>query len=212
MSKYKDIEALNHWKTVLEEYPHDEKVQGKYREQYRLIGRDNARLPMKWSSDKSTHAGFLPGDGKGEGKPWMDVHPDFEEWNAEELVKDNDSAFHYWRRILELRKKEKDLLVYGNFEMFDLNDDASRVVAYLRTDDKTGKKCLVMGNFDEKETWWTIPKSVQDVIVKDGKFNKGAVVQELRNYTADEGGNQVRQSGGEYAVRLRAWETLVLIS
>jgi hypothetical protein len=36
-------------------------------------------------------------------------HPNFKNWDAEALVNNPDSSFHYWRKLLALRK-EKDVL------------------------------------------------------------------------------------------------------
>ena len=149
--KYKDLEMQNHWQQVLKEHPNDTKLQKAYLEQYRLVGRDNARTPMQWTRGK--HAGFMPEDV--DQKPWMDIHPDYEQWNADAIVKDKDSSFHYWRRLLDLRKEEKDLFVYGNFEL--LEDESEEVVAYLRTEDSQSsskKQALVICSFSKDEVWW----------------------------------------------------------
>jgi hypothetical protein len=36
-------------------------------------------------------------------------HPNFKNWDAEAPVNNPDSSFHYWRKLLALRK-EKDVL------------------------------------------------------------------------------------------------------
>ena len=217
MDEYKDIEALNHWKTVLRDFPDDKEKQAAYRRQYRLIGRDNARTPMQWTSDKSTYAGFLPGDASKDDKPWMSIHPDFEKWNAEALLADHDSAFYYWQKILKLRRQNKDLLVYGDFEMLDLDNEFGNVVAYLRSDDSPQestqsagpKKCLVLTNFSEKEVLWRVPVKVEDLLFDGSGLKKGVILKDLRNYDT-ESERAIRKDGEEgWKIQLRPWEIIV---
>ena len=213
MDMYKDIEALNHWKTVLRDYPDDKEKQAAYRRQYRLIGRDNARTPMQWTSDESSYAGFLP-QGK-DAQPWMSIHPDFKNWNAETLLKDNDSAFYYWQRILKLRKQYKNLFVYGDFEMLDLDDESENVIAYLRTENaqkgssRHGSRCLVITNFSGQEVWWKVPEKVEGLLLEEGALKSNAILQDFRNYSA-ESENEVRKDGEKsWKMWLRPWEVLV---
>jgi len=150
IEKYKDIECLNHWNMILREHPDDKELQARTLKQYRLIARDNARTPVQWSA--APNAGFTA-----EGvKPWMDIHPDYKQWNAEALAKDPDSAYHYWMDILKLRKKHKELFVYGYFKMVDMpNED---IIAYLRTSEDGTENALVVTSFSGKDVEWTIPE------------------------------------------------------
>lgn len=230
--EYKDIEVLNHWKTVLRDYPDDKAKQAAYRYQYRLVGRDNARTPMQWTPDSKTFAGFLPDDAPANAKPWMSVHPDLEKWNAETLLKHKDSVFYFWQRLLKLRKEYKDILVYGDFEMLDLENKFADVVAYLRTDtgsdshpssdtnvDSGPRHCLVAGNFSGREDiHWTVPAHVQRIFFDDAGMKKGAVRQDLRNYAATDGeesNDDVKRTGdgsGSWSIRLRPWEVVIAIA
>ncbi|RMZ80079.1 hypothetical protein DV737_g3177, partial [Chaetothyriales sp. CBS 132003] len=192
MEKYKDIECVNHWKTVLRDYPNDKATQQKFRDQYRLIGRDNARTPIQWNSNK--WAGFVP-----EGSdltPWMDVHPDYGTWNAESLVKDENSSYHYWRKLLAFRKQEKDTIVYGQFTMLDTENKFPDVVAYTRTSEK--KKAIVIASFGKEDVEFTVPEEHAGLL-------QSGVVPHLRNY--DE---EVRLNGS--TVVLRPFEILIAIS
>jgi glycosidase len=223
LEQYKDIELLNHWRTVLDEYPHDLEKQAAFRRQYRLIGRDNARTPMQWTADPDTYAGFLADDAPKHARPWMSIHPDFPTWNAQAQLADPESPFHYWRRVLRLRKQHKDVFVYGDFEMLDM--DHPCIVAYLRTADGNGadeqtrrSSCLVLTNFSRESVWWTVPSRAADVLIehsgsqgREGGLRTGAVIEELRNYNVHGvGENQVRkQLNGDWAVELRPWEVIV---
>lgn len=195
LSHYKDIEVINHWNTVLRDHPNDKKLQEDTKRQYWLIGRDNARTPIQWNSSK--HAGWTTDNPAKE--PWMDIHPDYETWNAEAAVADPDSAFHYWRKVLALRKSEKDVLIYGQFEMLDIEHDD--VCAYVRKSDK-GKNLLVIGNWKEKEVAWTVPKEYA------GLLTKQSILSDFKNYKEE---TQVSSKDGETVITLKPFETLVAL-
>ena len=202
MEKYLDIEMQNHWQQVLREHPDDQKLQEMYKGQYRLIGRDHARTPMQWNSGKN--AGFSPESIQ----PWMYIHPDYEKWNAEAIVKDKDSSFHFWKKLLSLRKEEKDLFVYGNFEMLDMDNEHEEVVAYVRTEDSntdSKKQALVVASFSKEEVWWKVPAKYTHIILQDGDSKIRGVLQELRNYTSE---NEVKDG----AIKLGPLEVLVAIT
>ena len=204
LDKYKDLEQRNHWETVLRDHPDDQAKQQMFKDQYRLIGRDNARTPMQWSAKK--YAGFMPESVHGE--PWMDVHPDFKKWNADALLEDKDSSFHYWKKLLKLRKQEKDLFVYGDFEMLDTDNEFGDVIAYVRTkdmNDASKKKALVIANFGKADVSWTVPAEYTGMLFAAGKLRKDVVVPELRNYAEE---NEVEGT----AIRLRPFEIVVAVS
>jgi len=85
-------------------------------------GRDNARTPMQW--DESKNAGFTSGE------PWLKVNPNFKEINAAEAQEDEDSIFHFYRKIMSYRKSCKTL-VYGCFKR--IPQDSKDLFAYERT-------------------------------------------------------------------------------
>ena len=99
--------------------------------------RDNARTPMQWDNG--------PGAGFTEGTPWCRVNPNYTKINAEEALKDQNSIFHYYKKLIRLRKEEP-ILIYGTFELFCPEDE--HIFAYTR--EWKGKKWLVVGNFYEK--------------------------------------------------------------
>ncbi|EXJ57538.1 trehalose-6-phosphate hydrolase [Cladophialophora yegresii CBS 114405] len=222
LDKYKDIEVINHWKTVLRDYPDDKDKQAAYKRQYRLIGRDNARTPMQWTSDAGTFAGFLPDDRPKDAKPWMSIYPDFERWNAEAQLSDWDSAFLYWQRILALRKQHKDIFVYGDFEMLDVDNDFPNVVAYLRSDrsaehsqaenEKPGS-CLVIANFSKDRLWWRVPEKVEGILFDGRRLRSEAIRQDLRNYTGSAAGdNATERDARGWKIDLMAWEVVVAVA
>lgn len=228
LDEYKDIEMQNHWNTVvLREYADDMAAQAAFKKQYRLIGRDNARTPMQWTPTAEDYAGFLPSTQKEASlKPWMSIHPDFPQWNAQTLLADPSSPLHYWRRLLATRKSLKHVFVYGDFDMLDL--DHETVVAYLRTAATTStststststqqpspQKSLIMTNFSGEVVPWRVPATAVEILCdpSTGTVRPGAIVEELRNYV-DEGDNVVRRTeDGGCIIELRPWEVVVAVS
>lgn len=113
--------------------------------EYQKKSRDNARTPMQW--DSSPNAGFTSVNST----PWMTANPNFTEVNAESQVNDPGSPFSYWKSMLAMRKKYKDIVVYGNFEILDETNE--KVIAYLRQSEK-GEKMLVLCNFSPQKVEW----------------------------------------------------------
>jgi hypothetical protein len=65
---------------------------------------------MQW--DNGPEAGFTTG------KPWLPVNPNHTLINAAEQVKRPDSVFHYYQKLIALRK-ELDVMVYGHYELLE---------------------------------------------------------------------------------------------
>src|SRR5690606_25545948 len=86
--------------------------------------RDNARTPMHW--DDSPHAGFTTGE------PWIGVNPNHATINAAAAVADEDSVFHHYRRLIELRRREP-VVAAGDYTPLLREDPA--VYAYRRRRD-----------------------------------------------------------------------------
>jgi glycosidase len=186
IDRYRDIETLNHWQKVLREHGEDETFQAVILEEYRKKARDNARTPMQW--DGSRHAGFTTAE-----RPWMDVHPDYGEWNVAKQVADQGSVFSYWKAVLRLRKESKGLFVYGGFEMLDFENED--IVAYLRTWDQVNR-ALVVTSFRDREVDWEVPEIVRSML---------DCPVPLKNY---EDGPKVE---GTSKLRLRPFEALVFV-
>jgi len=70
------------------------------------INRDNARTPMQWSDEK--YAGFSSVE------PWLMLNPNHKTINVADSQKDANSIFHFYQRLLAL-KKEIPALCYGDF-------------------------------------------------------------------------------------------------
>ena len=130
IDKYRDIETLNMYRERLEAgYDEKEIMDSVYAK-----SRDNARTPMQWNSQEN--AGFTTGT------PWIEVNPNYREINAEEEMKNPDSVYQFYRRLIRLRKTYP-VFADGRFEL--LLPDDRRIFAYTRTDCDT--EMLVCANF-----------------------------------------------------------------
>nr|WP_317282767.1 alpha-glucosidase [uncultured Sellimonas sp.] len=133
ISQYRDIETLNMYNERLEKGYAKEEIMHSIHEK----GRDNARTPMQWNDKKN--AGFT------EGTPWIQVNPNYKEINAEQEKKDPKSIFHYYQKLIRLRK-ENTIFTEGKFEL--LLEKDPQIFAYTRTNEQ--EKMCVIANFTEQ--------------------------------------------------------------
>lgn len=135
IEEYDDIETRNMYNDRISKgYTHEEIMESIYTK-----GRDNARTPMQWSCEK--HGGFT------EGKPWLTVNPNFKEINVEDSINDENSIFHHYRKLINLRK-ELPIVVYGSFYM--LAEDNGNIFAFTRS--LNDELLLIIANFTMMET------------------------------------------------------------
>ena len=125
---------------------------------------------MQWSAGKN--AGFT------QGTPWIGVNPNYTEINAEEELKNMDSVFHYYKKLIALRKKY-EIFTEGSFRL--LLEEDENIFAYER--EYNGKKLLVAGNFTEKEVPCPLLKEWEgaETLIHNYKEEEGMV---LRPYEA----------------------------
>ena len=175
ISQYRDVESLNYYKILLD--------QGKTKEQALKVlaarSRDNSRTPMQWSDDKN--AGFT------EGTPWIEAPENYKEINAETELKDPDSIYSFYKKLIALRK-EKDIIAEGTIEF--LEKENADVLAYRRN--YQGEELIVLNNL-----------TAENVTIRQQPEWK-AYQKRLGNYekiTAEDG-----------KITLRPFETIVLDS
>ena len=142
----KDVAALNYLKEMRELYPGDDGMMKKAIEGLRKTGRDNARTPVQWSAGQN--AGF------GTGTPWMRVIDNYKEINVEDQLSDSESPLSFWKTVLRMRKEHKDVLVHGEFQVEDYENQST--FTYVK--EGGGKTVLVVLNFTDKEQPVFVPK------------------------------------------------------
>ena len=134
IEQYQDIEIRNMYRERLEKgYAEKDIMESIYAK-----GRDNARTPMQW--DDTENAGFTTG------APWLGVNPNYTEINARSQLQDENSVFHYYKKLIHLRK-ENSIFVDGDFTLLLPEDE--NIFAYVR--EYEGRKLLVAANFTDKE-------------------------------------------------------------
>jgi glycosidase len=105
------------------------------------MSRDHARTPMQWSD--GDNSGFT------DGEPWFALNENYDAINVAAARADDESVWHYYRRLLELRHEE-DALVYGDYDL--LLPDDEQFYAYTRTLDD--ERFLIVLNWtDEPATF-----------------------------------------------------------
>lgn len=134
INKYRDVESHNIYKIKEKEGLSDKEILDILMQK----SRDNSRTPMQWNDSKN--AGFS------EGTPWIGIPGNYKFINAETALKDKNSIFYHYKKLIELRKNE-DLLVTGKYEDIDLEN--KNVYAYKRTGDNG--ELVVISNFYENE-------------------------------------------------------------
>jgi oligo-1,6-glucosidase len=141
---YRDIETLNMYRQAVGERGIDA---AEVMAMIHKKGRDNARTPMQWTAE--ANAGFTTG------APWIGVNPNHDRINVEAALADPDSIFHYYRRLIQLRKAEP-IIVHGRYELiFEAHE---QIYAYLRTVDDD--RLLVICNFSADEPTFVLPSHV----------------------------------------------------
>ncbi|WP_141604384.1 glycoside hydrolase family 13 protein [Terrilactibacillus laevilacticus] len=143
VNDYNDIETINMY---------NERVGQGYNEPDIMASiyaksRDNARTPMQWNG--TDHAGFTTGT------PWLKVNPNYETINAEQALKDPDSIFYHYQKLIRLRK-ELPVVVYGQYDL--IAKEHPDIFAYTRTLEDT--VLVVVNNFHDKEAVFEWPSHI----------------------------------------------------
>ena len=142
LEDYRDIESINFFTELTEAGIMTPEYMMKC---LMLRSRDNARTPMQWND--SAQGGFTSGE------PWIRINSNYKEINAAQQLGDPASVFHYYQKLIRLRK-EKDIIVYGDFEALCRDDD--KIFAYTRKLDQ--KKLLTVCNFSDQDAEMEIPE------------------------------------------------------
>ncbi|UQZ73985.1 alpha,alpha-phosphotrehalase [Niallia circulans] len=176
IDQYRDVESLNMYNILQANGKSEEEIL----EILRRKSRDNSRTPVQWNGEKN--AGFT------DGTPWIETARNYRELNAENALKDKESIFYHYQKLIQLRK-EYNIITDGDYELLAPEDD--KIFAYLRSTDK--EKLLVVNNFYEEEVTFTLPEHI------DWTGLTGTIL--LSNYPDSD---SMRES-----IKLRAYESIV---
>ncbi|KAK1832352.1 alpha-glucosidase, partial [Podospora conica] len=167
ISEFRDIESVNFYKSIAAQTGNDREKLAYVMHSLQILGRDNARLPMQW--DGSKYAGFTDC----ERGAWMRVHDEFEEINVARQVGDPESTWSFWRDMIRLRKEEKDVLIHGTFEGFDMDGEETFVFAKRGG----GKMVVVVLNFTGEEQSVELP--IEGLELRVGNYGDVDEVEKL---------------------------------
>ncbi len=157
ITDYRDVESINMYQILKKSGRNDAEVI----EILKRKSRDNSRTPMQWTSSK--HGGFTTG------RPWIKVADSYKEINVEEALKDPDSIFYHYQKLIQLRK-QYDVITQGNYAL--LLADHPQIFAYTRK--WNNETLLVVNNFYEHEI---------EVPLNEFKtYNQGTINQLISNY------------------------------
>lgn len=170
LEEFRDIESINAYHEYTENGIIGEEDMLKF---LCYKSRDNARTPMQW--DNSANAGFS------EARPWIKVNPNYTEINAQEQLNRDDSVFHYYQKLIALRK-QKEIIVYGNFELLLPEDED--IFMYTRVLEK--EKLLVICNFSKNERVVKLPDGFEagDILITNYENPEISDELKLRPYEA----------------------------
>lgn len=165
IEQYVDVEIRNFYQDrIARGCDHDAVMAAIY-----ARGRDNARTPMQWSQEK--HAGFTTGS------PWLPVNENYTQINAAAALKDPDSIFYYYQKLIQLRK-EYPVFTDGDFQL--LCPDDQEIFAYIRENEE--EQLLVVCNFSPRQQDFCLPEGFAQAEVLISNYPESAYG--LRPYEA----------------------------
>ncbi|MDN4070515.1 alpha-glucosidase [Paenibacillus sp. FSL R5-0407] len=167
IDEYRDVETLNFYEEKRQQGVPEEDIMRAIHNK----SRDNARTPMQW--DATENAGFTTG------QPWLKVNSNYMEINVVRAMKDPDSIYHYYKKLIELRKKHK-VIVYGEYKLLlPLHEE---IYAYTRT--LENDQLLVILNFFGQEPVFEMPEGIDpsgmELLISNFEPKKGEDLTRLK--------------------------------
>lgn len=141
---YRDVESINMFQLLKQAGKTEEEIL----EILRRKSRDNSRTPVQWNAE--ANAGFTTGT------PWINTARNYHEINAEAALKDSDSVFYHYQKLISLRK-EYDIVTNGDYEL--LLPDHQQLFAYVRSNDN--EKLIVVNNFYGEPISFELPDTLE---------------------------------------------------
>ncbi|HEL1061893.1 TPA: alpha-glucosidase [Streptococcus equi subsp. zooepidemicus] len=167
LSDVNDIESLNYAKEAIANGMSEEIVL----DSICRVGRDNARTPMQWSSQKN--AGFSTAD-----QTWLPVNPNHQEINVASALADPDSVFYTYQKLIQLRQTQ-DWLVEADYQLLQTSD---KVFAYKR---QLGREIyLVVVNLSNQEQFFEESLHKAQVIISNTDVQAVVESQQLEPWDA----------------------------
>lgn len=167
LSDVNDIESLNYAKEAMANGMSEEAVL----DCICRVGRDNARTPMQWSSQKN--AGFSTAD-----QTWLPVNPNHQEINVASALANPDSVFYTYQKLIQLRQTQ-DWLVEADYQLLQTSD---KVFAYKR---QLGREIyLVVVNLSNQEQFFEESLHKAQVVISNTDVQAVVESQQLEPWDA----------------------------
>lgn len=167
LSDVNDIESLNYAKEAMANGMSEEAVL----DCICRVGRDNARTPMQWSSQKN--AGFSTAD-----QTWLPVNPNHQEINVASALANPDSVFYTYQKLIQLRQTQ-DWLVEADYQLLQTSD---KVFAYKR---QLGREIyLVVVNLSNQEQFFEECLHKAQVVISNTDVQAVVESQQLEPWDA----------------------------
>lgn len=155
IEQYQDVESLNAFKILKQNGMSEDEI-------YQILqskSRDNARTPMQWNNHR--YAGFS------DAEPWIAVNENYHDINVENNLKDLDSVFYYYQKLIKLRK-QYSVILQGAYEPLLL--DHPTIFAYKRIDQND--EIIVYNHFyDDNQSTITVDASQYDILLSNVQRN-----------------------------------------
>lgn len=155
IEQYQDVESLNAFKILKQNGMSEDEI-------YQILqskSRDNARTPMQWNNH--CYAGFSNVE------PWIAVNENYHDINVENNLKDLDSVFYYYQKLIKLRK-QYSVILQGAYEPLLL--DHPTIFAYKRIDQND--EIIVYNHFyDDNQSTITVNASQYDILLSNVQRN-----------------------------------------
>lgn len=155
IEQYQDVESLNAFKILKQNGMSEDEI-------YQILqskSRDNARTPMQWNNH--CYAGFSNVE------PWIAVNENYHDINVENNLKDLDSVFYYYQKLIKLRK-QYSVILQGAYEPLLL--DHPTIFAYKRIDQND--EIIVYNHFyDDNQSTITVDASQYDILLSNVQRN-----------------------------------------
>ena len=162
ISQYKDVESTNIFELLKQEGKSEEEIYHILQER----SRDNSRTPMQW--DASLNAGFS------KAKPWLQVQDNYRSVNVENALKDEDSIYYWYKKLIQLRKGYK-VVQEGSYTPLFEEDD--QILAFERK--LKDESLIVICNFYGKEKKIVFNTNGYKILMSN---YKGSSIVDLRPY------------------------------
>ncbi|MBY5945536.1 alpha,alpha-phosphotrehalase [Photobacterium rosenbergii] len=144
IEQYRDVESTNMYDIMVNQQGvgHDEMMAILAQK-----SRDNSRTPMQW--DDSEYAGFS------KAQPWLQVAENYPQINAKAAVEDENSVFHFYRELIQLRK---DVAVITEGDYTDLMPEHDRIFCYKR--ESESQILLCVNNYYGEDVECLLPEGI----------------------------------------------------